>query len=99
MTTKSTETIVIDCLNAILDQRGVARPPNLDRATVVFGGGGLLDSMGIVMLVVDLEQAVCTETGKAVTLADDRAMSQRSSPYRSVGALEDYIDAQLNGAA
>ncbi len=42
-------------------------------------------------MVVDLEQRLEETFGITLTLADDRAMSQRNSPFRSIGALVDYL--------
>ena len=58
--------------------------------TRLFGKQGVFDSIGLVSLIVEVEQAVAELTGKAVTLADDRAMSQQHSPFRNVGTLADY---------
>lgn len=88
------QAIVTRCLQDLLAQRGVEPPAPLGPDTAMFGAGGLLDSIGIVTLVVDVEQSLDTECGIQVSLADDRAMSQRNSPYRSVAALTDYILAQ-----
>src|SRR5919109_23019 len=51
----------------------------------------LLDSLGLVQLIVDLEQRVEETGGVTITIADDRAMSQRNSPFRTAGTLTDYI--------
>ena len=59
----------------------------------IFGRGSPLDSMGLVTLLLDLEELL-RASGIVVTLTDDRAMSQTRSPFRSVPALIDYI-AQL----
>lgn len=60
--------------------------------TVLFGdSNGLLDSFGLVNLIVALEAAVEEELGVAIILADERAMSQKHSPFRTVGALADYV--------
>ncbi len=90
------QSIIVLCYEAILDMRQIPRPPEINRETLMFGEGGPIDSMGIVMLVVDVEEAVRVKSGKIVSLADDRAMSQRNSPYRTIGALTDYIAAQLD---
>jgi acyl carrier protein len=87
--------IVIDTLSAILVQRGTPPPPTLDRDTPIFGLNGLLDSIGVVTLMVDLEQNLSDRLSLAVRIADDRAMSQRSSPFRTVGTLTDFIASQL----
>jgi acyl carrier protein len=54
----------------------------------------IMDSMGLVTLLADLEDEIDDETGIAITIADERAMSAKRSPFRSVDALVDYI-AQL----
>lgn len=62
----------------------------------LFGGGGPLDSMALVNLVVDLEELIEDEYGKTITLADEKAMSRRTSPFSRVQNLIDYVQEQLN---
>ena len=62
----------------------------------LFGGGGPLDSMALVNLVVDLEELIEDDYGKTITLADEKAMSQRTSPFSRVQNLIDYVQEQLN---
>lgn len=62
--------------------------------TVLFGEGGL-DSMGLVQFIVLVEERIEDETGVEVRLATDKAMSQRSSPFATLGALATFIDACL----
>jgi acyl carrier protein len=62
----------------------------LDSSTVLFGREGYLDSLGLVSLVVSTEQALQDELNLTVSLADEKALSQRHSPYRTVGSLADY---------
>jgi acyl carrier protein len=57
----------------------------------LFGGGGVLNSVGLVTLVVAVEQSVEDEFGCSVILANEKAVSQRNSPFRTVGTLADYI--------
>lgn len=63
----------------------------INNDTVLLGAGGILDSVGLVSLVVDVEEAVNDEFGTDLTLADIRAMSQKNSPFRTVGSLTKYI--------
>lgn len=58
--------------------------------TRLFGAGGVLDSLGLVHLIVLLEARLDERFGIAVTLADERALSERKSPFRTVGSLTDY---------
>lgn len=57
----------------------------------LFGRGSTLDSVDLVSLIVAIEQAVEDQFGRTVTLANERAMSQTHSPFRSIGSLADYI--------
>ncbi len=91
--------LVIQSTRAVLEQRGATLPDTIGRDTALFGQNGLLDSIGIVTLMVDIEQNVFDRFHASIQLADDRAMSQRSSPFRSVGALTDFILSLLNGGA
>lgn len=61
----------------------------------LFGKEGLLDSMGLVSLVVSVEQAIEDRYGVSVALADERALSRRASPYRTIASLADYASAVL----
>ncbi len=80
-----------ETLQLILVQQGKPAPATVNADTALFGRGGWLDSMGLVTLVVEVEQLLAERFGLQVTLADDRAMSQRSSPFRTVGTLVAYI--------
>jgi acyl carrier protein len=56
----------------------------------LFGPNSRLDSMGLVTLLIDVEEALAAE-GVAVTLSDEKAVSRTRSPFRSVPALVAYI--------
>lgn len=59
--------------------------------TILFGTNGYLDSMSLVSLLIDIEESLQNE-GLDVSLSDERAMSERNSPFRDVPALAEYID-------
>lgn len=67
---------------------------NLD--SKLFGGGGPLDSMALVNLLVELEELIEDDYGLSVTLADEKAMSRRTSPFSRVKYLIDYIQEKIN---
>jgi acyl carrier protein len=60
--------------------------------------GENLDSMGIVFLVTDLESRISDELDIDLTLADERAMSQKTSPFRSVKTLAKYVSTLIDDA-
>ena len=85
-------TTQINSYNENLDE-----PVNLSAGadSILFGEGGVLTSVDFVTVVLDIEEAVEEVTGKSVTLADERAMSQKHSPFRTVGSLANYIEELL----
>ena len=60
--------------------------------TALLGPGSKLDSLGLINLIVAVEQNVEDKFDITITLADERAMSQEISPFRTVGSLADYIE-------
>ena len=59
---------------------------------VLYGGNNNLDSLGLVDLVVLVEQKIEDVLNTIIDLTDDRAMSQKQSPFRTIGSLVNYID-------
>jgi acyl carrier protein len=64
--------------------------------TPLFGREGVLDSIGLVTLVVAVEQAIEDRYGVSVSLADDKAFSQKNSPFQSVTTLAEYAAQLIN---
>lgn len=58
----------------------------------LYGAGSALDSLGLVTLIAEIEGLVFDETGHQLTLADERAMSQKSSPFLTVASLVSYTE-------
>lgn len=83
--------IVIEETRALVDN-----DENLNEATALLGSDGILDSMGLVSLIVAVEQDVEDEFGREITIADAKAMSQKNSPFRTIGSLVEYIEKLLN---
>ncbi|PHM45235.1 hypothetical protein [Xenorhabdus miraniensis] len=50
-----------------------------------------LDSISLVMLIADLESKLEDDFNISLTLANEKSMSARNSPFSSVGRLTDYI--------
>ena len=62
----------------------------------LFGGGGLLDSIGLVTFIVEVEERLEVEFDVSVILADEKAMSRRTSPFARISYLADYILEVIN---
>ena len=59
--------------------------------SLLYGEGGALDSMALVNLIADLEEAIAEKYGASIVLADEKAMSAKNSPYRSVTSLAEAV--------
>ena len=66
-------------------------PETVDENTRLFGSEGFLSSLKLVNVVLDTEQQINDTYNLAISLADDRSVSQERSPFRSVASLADYV--------
>lgn len=62
----------------------------------LFGAPSPLESLGLVALLIDIEEAFARE-GHDIALSDERALSERRSPFRDVPSLVNYIERLLAG--
>ena len=84
-------TLVLHRLAALGRELGKPALEQADASTRLFGEAAALDSIGLVTLIADLEEYIRVATGKSVTLADEKAMSRLTSPFRTVDHLADHI--------
>jgi hypothetical protein len=59
--------------------------------TRLFGSDGILDSLGLVSFIVTVEEALEEKLNISIVLADEKAMSRRTSPFIRISYLADYI--------
>jgi len=64
----------------------------------IFGPGSPLDSLGLVSLLMDIEDGLA-QLGIQLTLSDARAMSRKRSPFRDVPELVAFMTELLTEAA
>ena len=67
----------------------------IDKNTEIFGTKGALDSLGLVEFLVSLEQKIETAYDTSLTIADEKAMSQKNSPFRTVNSLSNFLEIRL----
>ena len=58
---------------------------------LLFDESGTLDSLAFVTLIVAIEQKIEDEYAVAINLADGDTLSQKDSPFKTVGKLVDHI--------
>ena len=83
--------LLIEGLRGLLSDEDLPVAPDLGEETRLVGEQAVLSSLGLVSLIVELEQTIEEQCGVALVLADERALSQKHSPFRSVGSLADYV--------
>ncbi|MEH7250883.1 hypothetical protein V7111_02005 [Neobacillus niacini] len=84
----------IEEFNAVYKQE---IPVELGEDAPLYGKMGVIDSLGLVSLIVMIEQAIEDELEVSLILADEKAMSQKMSPFLKVSLLVDYICRLLEG--
>jgi len=92
----SVEALVLQSVGEVREQLGTSQSTEPSGQTVLFGLGGELDSLGLVNLVILLEEKISDELGAQIALTDERAMSQERSPFRTVTTLAGYISRLLD---
>ena len=85
----------VDWINEELppDRRLIKAPE-----TRLLGPRSILDSIQLVNLIVTAERELEDAFGVALTLADERALSMKASPFRSIQSLADYITLLMRDA-
>jgi acyl carrier protein len=63
----------------------------VSESTILIGDGAVVDSLGLVQIITDVEDTVSERYGRDLDLTDERALSQKHSPFRSVAALVDHV--------
>ena len=91
--------LIGDAIRELNDELGYEHLVSVSRETAIFEGDLALDSLSLVTLIVDVEARVSDAFEANVSLASEKAMSMRNSPYRTVGTLVDFICTELDADA
>lgn len=92
MTKNEIEQAVIGVFQQVLNNNGKTYEGSIDNATPIMGSDSPFDSIDLVTFIVAVEQMIEDDWSFSVTLADDRAMSQTISPFKTIGTISDYIE-------
>lgn len=93
------QAIVLNALETVNEERSADDKLVVSPQTRLFGTDAELDSLALVSVIVDVEEAVSQASGRTVQLTDDRAMSQEVSPFTDVQALTSYVVTLLSEPA
>jgi acyl carrier protein len=64
----------------------------LDELFPLFGSDVRLDSLDLVSVITDLEEALSDQLDYFLSLTDDAALSREISPFDTIGTLLDYCE-------
>ena len=87
---------VIAAIYRAVDWINVELPPDRQLTktldTRLLGSQSVLDSLHLVSLLITIEREVEDTIGVTLTLADERALSMKESPFRTIQSLASYIE-------
>jgi acyl carrier protein len=89
--TTNVTALILDALAELNQQLPPEQQLPVSSGTPLFGHAGRLDSLGLVNLILLVEERVQSEFGVEVTLSDDRALSQQDSLFRNVQTLTEHV--------
>jgi acyl carrier protein len=98
METSEIEALVLATIRVANQSRAMDKRVEESPTAVIFGPGSALDSIGLVTLLIDIEDAL-RDRGVDVLLIDERAISQKRSPFRDVPSLTAHIQEYAKGQA
>lgn len=83
--------IVLGCV-ADLNFINGSNIPLEESATII----GVVDSLDFVSLLVEIEGCILDKTGDSIDITAEKAMSRKTSPFKTIGSLIDYIYEDIN---
>ena len=86
-TSKQVEVLVIESVRLLAEDFDLVTLKQPSAESALYGNDGVLDSMALVNLIADVEDAVSEQFGAAIALADEKAMSARNSPFLTIKTL------------
>ncbi len=90
-TSEEVEALVIESVQLLAEDFDLTALQQPRAESALYGNQGVLDSMALVNLIADVEDAVSEKFGVAIALADEKAMSARNSPFLTVKTLAQAV--------
>lgn len=85
------ENIIYEVLKEINEELENETFLNPNLKTKLYGGSGAMDSLALVSFIADVEDRISETFDKNIVLADEKAMSAKTSPFRNIESLSTYI--------
>ena len=95
MDQKKIESFIIDKITEYSSDNDI-EISSVSSDTRLIGSSGVFDSMDLVNFIVELEENIEESFDIEISLADEKAMSRRTSPFVNVKSLSTYIIERMN---
>ena len=67
-----------------------------EESTPLFGAASVLDSVDLVNLLLSVEELLEDELDIEFVIANEKALSQKNSPFKTVATLAQYLTEEIN---
>lgn len=84
--------VAIDELNETSDNNPITK----SATTALYGASSSLDSVDLVNLLLSVEELLEDELGVEIVIANEKALSQKNSPFKTVETLAQYLTDEIN---
>jgi acyl carrier protein len=91
MTSDSLIPLLYECIDEFNELNDEEMHLSKEPTEILFGKEGKLDSLDLVNLVVMIEEKLEDDLDISVSIASDKAMSQKRSPFRDIQSLADFL--------
>ena len=93
---KNLDTNLVTFLREFISENEIEVNSEININTKLFGSMSIFDSMELVQFIVEVEQFLHDEYEIEIELTSEKAMSRRTSPFKSIKSLEIFIKEETN---
>ena len=84
--------IILEAIKNINEELGIEELRSVDENTPLFT---LLDSLGTLDLILELESSLEDATGSYIAVANEESMDAKNTPFRTILTLEAYLQKRI----
>jgi hypothetical protein len=86
------KTIILESIESINKELGIEAFHAVDENTPLFE---LLDSLGTLDLILELESRLQEETGNYIAVASEESMDTKNTPFKNIVTLETFLKKRI----
>ena len=87
---------LLSLLKDHVEQNSIICNEEITENTRLIGSKALLDSLGLVSFIVEVEQSLEEEYDFSINIVSEKAMSRTTSPFISIKTLSKFIAKEVN---